>query len=723
MKIAFTSCMDAENAPSQPVWTAIQADQPDVLMLLGDQIYMDWGLSLAKEPQWKKLINKKGEEGLALFAQDMHRRYALQWQVPQFRAFVRWFTQRPGYTPQRLLVTWDEHDLAWNNAYGEGVNGEGEPLRTVPPAVKTVARRLFDQFVAMLRDPAAPDAYPPLNLPTPLMALVPPVKGVEQGPLDVGDVRLMLLDERWYRTHRDHPNEASRAPQLLGAAQQAWLFGALGQAGLTIVAGSSPMKHGYLLGHQGWHAPARNGQPARDYPEYQAFQNAAVASGKAVLYLAGDIHKNAWGGRIGTSPIVQAVSSGAGLGNVAFKRFAPCWGIVDLPAPGQVHLQLKRLDTVPPDPANPSIDKNIPLTYGPTGWTSPIPAGESEPIRFDGSTQLQRPMGLLCLRPRTAPWREREDELVFGTDDFETLYAEGPSTVQDESPDVVQLTPAPGGLRMTARRPKNDLQPMADLFHAAFERAAAAGNRPVVLFVHGFGKGFADSIGQAVTLADTYDAEVVPISWASGEGEGLLGLLGAVLQGQTEAEDIYTTGRLRNAVLAFGRVGLVFPAIRKVMVVRSLGSLPFVGGMSTYKTVSALQAQWGRPPHEVIDRLVLSSAAVPYNRHKKWLGGWGLPACVTVNRDDYKLRIYNWLEIGRVPLGMGALNAGDLAAGALYFDVTDLPGIGQDHDYLFRTPPGTPLHALNRALVRGEPLPDTLAGFDRHGAIYKARRN
>ena len=78
-KLVFTSCMDAENAPSQPVWTAIQADQPDVLMLLGDQIYMDWGLSLAKEPQWKKLIIKKGEEGLALFAQDMHRRYALQW--------------------------------------------------------------------------------------------------------------------------------------------------------------------------------------------------------------------------------------------------------------------------------------------------------------------------------------------------------------------------------------------------------------------------------------------------------------------------------------------------------------------------------------------------------------------------------------------------------------------------------------------------------------------
>lgn len=722
MKIAFTSCMDAERAPRQPVWTAVQADQPDVLMLLGDQIYMDWGLSLAKEPQWKKLIKKKGEEGLALFAQDMHRRYALQWAVPEFRALLRWFTRRPGYDPSRLMLTWDEHDFAWNNGYGEGVDGDGKDARTVPPAVKAVARRLFDQFAAVLRSPDAPDAYPALALTPPLLALQPPAQGVQAGPLDINGTRLLLLDLRWYRTHRDHPAAAARAPRLLGAAQQALLTGALGQADLTIVAGGSPLRHGYLLAHQGWHAPGRNGEPARDYPEYQAFQDAAAASGKAVLYLAGDIHKNSWGGRIGTSPIVQAVSSGAALGHLGFKQFDPCWGLVTV-SPGQAQVQLKRLDTQPPDPANPSLDKDLSLHFGSSGWTGTIPAGESEPIRFDGSTHLQRPLGLLCLRPRTAPWREREDELVFGTDDFETLYAEGPPDVQDESPEVVQLTPAPGGLRMTALRPKNNLQPMDDLFHAAFQRAAAAGNRPVVLFVHGFGKGFSDSIGQAVKLAETYDAEVVPVSWAAGEGEGLLGLLGAVLQGQNQAEDIHTTGRLRRAVLAFGRVGLAWPAVRKVMVVRSLGSLPFVGGMSTFASATALQAAWGRPPHEVIDRLVLSAAAVPYNRHKKWLGGWGLPACVTVNRDDYKLRLYNWLEIGQVPLGMSALDADDLAAGALYFDVTDLPGIGQDHDYLFRTLPGTPLHALNRALVRGEPLPDTVPGFDRHGAIYKARRS
>ena len=43
--------------------------------MLQDQIYMDWGLPLAKEPQWKKLTAKKGKRP-ALFVQDMHRRRA-----------------------------------------------------------------------------------------------------------------------------------------------------------------------------------------------------------------------------------------------------------------------------------------------------------------------------------------------------------------------------------------------------------------------------------------------------------------------------------------------------------------------------------------------------------------------------------------------------------------------------------------------------------------------
>ena len=41
MRIAFTSCFSAEIVRDQPVWQDIAAGDPDVLVLLGDSIYLD----------------------------------------------------------------------------------------------------------------------------------------------------------------------------------------------------------------------------------------------------------------------------------------------------------------------------------------------------------------------------------------------------------------------------------------------------------------------------------------------------------------------------------------------------------------------------------------------------------------------------------------------------------------------------------------------------------
>ncbi len=729
MKIAFTSCMDAERVPRQPVWQAIQNENPDVLLLLGDQIYMDWGLSLGRVPKWKKVIERKGEKGLRLFAQDMHRRYGLQWQVPEFQALMRWFVgNRP---PAQLQVTWDEHDMAWNNAYGEGVDGNGHDDRTVPGAVKAVAQRLFHQFVGVLRDPASPSSYPPLDLPADLISLPAPTQGIEGAPFEVNGVRLVMLDERSYRTHRDHPDSAAPQARLLGPAQQAMLFDALGQADLTVVAGSSPLRHAYLLGHQGWAAPPDASGRTRDYPDYQAFQDAASASGKAVLYLAGDIHKNAWGGQIGSSPIVQAVSSGAALGNMFLKRFDPCYGVVTVSPDaggGAVEVALKRLDTLPPTPDNPSVDSLRVLRYGRAGWEGAIPAADGDAVRFEGTASLDRDMSVLCLRGRTRKFSRTSVALEFDGNNFETLYHGDPAETEDEYAEVVRFSPAPDGLRMQALRSYNNSDPQTILLREAFEQAQQNGRPAVVLYVHGFGKSFADGVGQGLALSKKYDVETVPVSWAAGETQdhsGLLKLLGSVLQGQKAAEDIWTTGRLRNAVLAFGQVGMDYSKIRKVIVVRSLGALPFFGAMSTFRSPTGLHDYgWGgRPPHQVIDRLVLSAAAVPVNDHAKWLDYWGIPTCVTINRDDAKLKIYNWLELKQVPLGMSEPVLHRLAQCACYFDCTQLPGIGLDHDYLLRDQLPPALEALNRAMVRGETMDPPFNGFSAspgQGNFYQA---
>ena len=167
-----------------------------------------------------------------------------------------------------------------------------------------------------------------------------------------------------------------------------------------------------------------------------------------------------------------------------------------------------------------------------------------------------------------------------------------------------------------------------------------------------------------MTLADTYDAEVVPISRGCGRRRGpSLALLGAVLQGQTQAEDITPPARLRT-VLAFGRVGLAFPPSAPRWCA-AWPRLPFVGGMSTFPPPPRCRRHG--PPTARSDRpagAVISGRAL--QPPQKWLGGWGLPACVTVNRDDYSCASTTGWEIGQVPLGMSPLNVGDLAPGALY---------------------------------------------------------
>ena len=344
MRIAFTSCMDEEKHSRQRVWSVIQDQDPHVLMLLGDHIYMDWGLgATADESKWREAIDRDPLTFMPRFAADMHARYAKQWRVERFRALIRQVVSRRG--PDALLVTWDDHDFAWNNGYG---GGSGQGLRYVKPAIALIARTLFNQFAAVLRAPDAADDYPALphvdyaalangaapQLPAAVSAWLP-WSGTVAG------VQMVLLDERSHRMSLAEP-----AATLLGAEQAALLFGAVsGGEGLLIVAGSSPMRHDHGRHEQGWRSPPDDQGRRREYTEYRAFLDAAHQTGRAVLYLCGDIHRNAYGGPVEAgSQIVQVLASGA-----ARKRFGVgLFGLVtmpDAPAPlldGEVRIDLFR---------------------------------------------------------------------------------------------------------------------------------------------------------------------------------------------------------------------------------------------------------------------------------------------------------------------------------------------------------------------------------------------
>ena len=75
MKIAFTSCIDAIDDPSQAVWGRIRKLAPDVLVLLGDTMYMDYGIALLASDRPVGWPRKLADE---TFATTMHDRYKLQ---------------------------------------------------------------------------------------------------------------------------------------------------------------------------------------------------------------------------------------------------------------------------------------------------------------------------------------------------------------------------------------------------------------------------------------------------------------------------------------------------------------------------------------------------------------------------------------------------------------------------------------------------------------------
>lgn len=271
MKIAFTSCMLEQRFDRQPVWQRIQAADPDVLLLLGDSIYLD--IDVAP----RRMSDNE-------FAEHCHARYQAQLAVPEFDALLRHMAAKGG---RRVFAVWDDHDFLWNDAAGADIAEIPEHRDKIPRS-----RVLFRAFQQALTEVGV--------FPASFYDTEPPADG-DDGPLYEAvqlqpDVWLHLTDGRTCRTETWLVPQNRRA--ILGQAQLEALATAVEAApeALHLVASGSTSS--------GWKKYLR---------DWSALN--AIADRHRLLMLSGDVHYNAFAthGEAEGLPLHEATASGAAL--------------------------------------------------------------------------------------------------------------------------------------------------------------------------------------------------------------------------------------------------------------------------------------------------------------------------------------------------------------------------------------------------------------------------
>jgi phosphodiesterase/alkaline phosphatase D-like protein len=317
-RIVFMSCSDPIDEPVQPVWERIAEEQPDRLVLLGDQIYMDFGiLGLGSD---NPPLGRPARMTNSKFASAMHERYRKQHAIMTAGAL------RPLLAGAlHVHAMWDDHDFAWNNSYGDGgsnnAHGPVDKRDPVPCDKQRIARRLMRDFVDALKSPGSP--YPANPFPTdvvpetdslsvPMFASAPPsTQSVQVAP----GVRLLLTDGRTWRT-RTNRDDAT----VFGTAQWQWIREQMRSGDVILFASSSTLDQDRLS--------------LDDYGDFDRLLDAAEVGGARVLCLTGDVHKCDW--RHHGTRIFEAVASGAARSS--FGQVG-AYGCIDLAA-GEIVVKL-----------------------------------------------------------------------------------------------------------------------------------------------------------------------------------------------------------------------------------------------------------------------------------------------------------------------------------------------------------------------------------------------
>lgn len=238
-RIAFGSC--AKESKPQPVWTAVNADRPDLFIFLGDNIYAD-----TTEPE---VLAKK------------YQTFAAQ---PGFKTLK---------SQTRLLATWDDHD------YGQNDAGRENPIK------HQSRQQMLDFWQEPQTSPRRTQA------------------GGIYSAHYFGDadhrIQVLLLDLRWNRTPLQTVDALAYADRkkrdmgpysaitdskavYLGEAQWRWMEQELQKPAQIRILASSLQ---FLADFTGWEAWANF--PAEQARFYQLIRKHAV---NGLLIISGDTH-------------------------------------------------------------------------------------------------------------------------------------------------------------------------------------------------------------------------------------------------------------------------------------------------------------------------------------------------------------------------------------------------------------------------------------------------
>jgi alkaline phosphatase D len=286
IRIVFASCMDPGNGGRQKVWKDAAAHNPDWLVLGGDNIYMDWGLTLNRPKSWS----------LQKFKDEMFDRYSQQFAVATFQSLLRKIPQG------QVVGVWDDHDFAWNNCYG------ADPAHGMSDK-KKIATCLYHHYFEALNIRPLPPTLPAIQIPD----LNNPPNGTRDiyRVVQIGTAKALLCDGR---TYRERNPLGTQPASLLGSAQEQWLFNELNtSAGPFIIISGSTMT-------------ASEDQSWDYYSEFFRNRFLPAVRGKTVIFLGGDVHENRLPPRAPDWPI-EAVSSAAALGWPFLERK---FGVMDL---------------------------------------------------------------------------------------------------------------------------------------------------------------------------------------------------------------------------------------------------------------------------------------------------------------------------------------------------------------------------------------------------------